>query len=218
MPELGHNVKMPNTFKRGEHICALYDNPEEQLRVAAEYIADGLRSGYRALYVGESRAALSRFRRALVDLGVEVVPMESRRALVLTTHEDAHLSDGRFESERMLALLNKAVEDALDAGFQGLRACGDMSWLADEPPGVEQIIEYEALLNGFFEGVAAAGMCQYHRGRLAAHLLDHALATHSSVLVGGRHKPNPFYEQPSAAVARTADIGALHAKVAQLRK
>ena len=209
---------MPNTFKRGEHICALYDTAEEQLTVAAEYVAEGLRAGCRALYVASSRAALARFRRALMDQHIEVVPMESRGALVLGIHDDFHLSDGRFDTERMLGLLNKAVEDALDDGFTGLRACGDMSWLLSDPPGAEQIIEYEALLNEFFHGVAAAGMCQYHRGRLATDLLDHALATHSSVVVAGRHKANPFYEDPAVAVNRTADLISLHSKVAQLRR
>ena len=64
----------------------------------------------------------------------------------------------------MLRLLNDAVESALNDGFIGLRTCGDMSWLLQEPTGAEQILEYEALLNQFFRGVRAAGMCQSQTG------------------------------------------------------
>jgi hypothetical protein len=104
---------MPNVFSRGEHICALYDTEDEQLAVAAEYLADGLRRSERAFYVAESPAALARFRQALTELSVEVTREETRRALVLRTHAEAHLVGGQFDSERMLRLLNEAVEDAL---------------------------------------------------------------------------------------------------------
>jgi hypothetical protein len=39
---------------RGQHICAVYETPEEQIAIAAEYLADGLRAGERAFYVAEN--------------------------------------------------------------------------------------------------------------------------------------------------------------------
>jgi len=43
-----------------------------------------------------------------------------------------------------------------------------MSWLADTPPGAQQVIEYEAVLNQLFRNVHGLGMCQYDRKRLPA--------------------------------------------------
>ena len=117
----------------------------------------------------------------------------------------------------MLRLLNEAVEDALRDGFSGLRTCGDMSWLLSDPLGAGQVVEYEAMLNRFFEGAPASGMCQYHRGRLAANVLDHALATHPSTIVDRQHRMNPFYELPSVAINRTADVVAFPSKLTRLR-
>ena len=208
---------MPNLFRPGEHICALYDTEDEQLAVAAEYLADGLRTGERAFYVAECHVALERFRRALIELDIEVVAAETRRALLLSTHAEAHLVDGRFDCERMLRLLNQAVEDALRDGFAGLRTCGDMSWLLSDPPGADELVAYEAMLNEFFVGSPACGMCQYHRGRLPAHILDHGIATHLSVIVDRRHRTNPFYVPPSVALNRTADVGDLSEKLSRLR-
>ena len=56
---------MANAFRQGEHICALYQTEEEQIAVAADYLADGLRAGERVFYVAESDGALTRFRAAL---------------------------------------------------------------------------------------------------------------------------------------------------------
>jgi hypothetical protein len=49
-------------YRQGQHICLIYETPEDQLAVAAAYVADGLRAGERVLQVAESAAALHRFR------------------------------------------------------------------------------------------------------------------------------------------------------------
>src|SRR5262245_19869797 len=141
------DVHMPNLFRQHEHICSLYDTEEEQLTMAAEYLSDGLGRGERCYYVARSRQALTHFRGAPGRDGVDAGEMAKVGALMEATNDDAHLVGGHFESERMIALLNEAVEAALNDGFTGLRTCGDMSWLLDEPSGWGLVDEYEAFLN-----------------------------------------------------------------------
>src|SRR5262245_46591816 len=50
--------RMPNPFKQGDHICALYESEHEQLSTAAAYVADGLAHAERCYYVGQSQPAL----------------------------------------------------------------------------------------------------------------------------------------------------------------
>ena len=209
---------MTSEFSQGAHICALYETEDEQLSIAAAYIADGLRQGERCLFVARLTAVLSRFRTALRRRGIDAQKMLASGALMEGTNAEAHLAEGRFDSERMLRFLNEAVEAALDAGFKGLRTCGDMSWLLDEAEGSERVVEYEALLNQFFQGMRAAGMCLYNRARLPAGLIDHAIATHSSVSIDGRHRPNPFYELPAVAMKRAAQPEKVSWKIGELRR
>ena len=209
---------MTNEFRHGEHICVLYETHEEQLAVAARYLADGLGRGERCYYVAGSADALHEFRVELSHTGVDANEAVKNGALVVATHDEAHLVDGRFDCERMLALLNQAVETALNDGFTGLRTCGDMSWLLHDPPGCTQVVEYEALLNPFFQGVRASGMCQYDRKRLPATLLDHALATHPSAVVDGAHRQNPFYRPPAIATSRSPRPADVHWKISELRR
>ena len=190
---------MPNPFKQGDHICMVYDTADEQRTVAAQYLADGLRRGERCLYVAESRAALEQFRGSLRDAGVDADAAVGSGALIEKTSAEVHLLDGTFDCERMLVVLNEAVEQALNDGFQGLRGCGDMSWLLDEPSASGQVAAYEALLNQFFQGVRAAGMCLYDRQRLPVEMINHAFATHSTAIVNGQHQENPSY-RPTAIV------------------
>jgi hypothetical protein len=210
---------MSKSFKQGDHICALYESEHEQLTTAAAYIADGLAHAERCYYVGQSLTALARFRESLAREGTDVADAVQGGALILATHQQAHLVDGRFDCERMLRLLNEAVEAALNDGFIGLRTCGDMSWLLDQPAGSEQVVEYEMLLNQFFHTVRAMGMCQYDARRLPADLVDQALCAHSSVAIDGRHITNPHYSPALVVTRRAAASGAeLQNKVEELKR
>ncbi|HEX6323445.1 MAG TPA: MEDS domain-containing protein [Vicinamibacterales bacterium] len=183
-------------FAQGQHVCSVYDTREEQLAVAAGYMADGLARSERCLYACDSLDALDRIRAELAKHGVDAAAEEFRGALLLLTSDAAHLEGGSFDGERMLRMLNEAVEAALDAGFTGLRTCGDMSWLLRGAEGSSQALEYEALLNQFFPTVRATGMCQYDRSRLPPHIIEGALARHPWMVDGRRNRPNPAY-QPS---------------------
>jgi hypothetical protein len=186
---------MGNGFEQGQHICAVYETPEEQIAIAAEYLADGLRAGERAFYVAENGAALTRFRTALRAVGIDADAELARGALIQKVHGEAHLAGGQFDSERMMHLLNAEVEAALSDGFAGLRTCGDMSWLLGDPPGARQVLEYEVFLNQFFTRVHASGMCQYDRRRLPPFLVDAARAAHPTAIIDGAHRANPFYKE-----------------------
>ena len=183
-----------NEYHHGEHICSLYDTEDEQIATAVEYVSDGLRRGERCMYVVRSEAALKRFRSALNGARINAGEAVRSGALVQSIHSRVHLAGGRFDCERMLNTLNNAVEEALNEGFAGLRTCGDMSWLLVKCDGREQARDYEALLNEFFRGTRAVGMCQYDRKRLGVRTINDALATHPSAVVDGRHRPNPAYE------------------------
>lgn len=208
---------MSHSFSQGDHICVAYDSPEEQLAVAVAFISDGLRRNERCLYAADSQKALGAFRAALTAAGFDAAAAEREGRLLLLTKDLAHLQQGRFDCERMLQMLNDSVEAALNAGYLGLRTCGDMSWLLDNAPGSEQVVEYEALLNQFFASVRALGMCQYDRARLPQGLLDHALDTHPSLVLDGRHRANPFYRTSWSAASADTHPAGFDAKMAALR-
>jgi hypothetical protein len=117
----------------------------------------------------------------------------------------------------MIGLLSTAVEEALRDGFEGLCAAGDMTWLIDEAPGSEELVEYEALLNHFYASNRALGLCQYNRRRLPARVLDHGIATHPTVRIGGPILlTNPFYERPEEAAHRVAEPDRVNEKIERL--
>ena len=190
---------MAHGFRQGEHICAIYDTEDEQLATAAAYLADGIRHGQRCLYIGANRDAVLRFRTALGANGLDAAVLCERGALIELTYEETYLAGGELSIERVMAMLTDSVRQATAAGFSGWRGCGEMSWLLARAPGSERISEYEALLNRFFSGTRASAMCQYNRKLLPPPLIDMALATHSTAVIAGQQRFNPFF-QPDATL------------------
>ncbi len=191
-------------FQQGDHVCALYLTPEEQLSAAVEYIRGGLNRGERCFYVC-CEHELAEFRAALKRGGIDIEAEEARGAILLATKHDGHLEGGKFDPDKMISLLEKAVSDALSAGFKGLCAAGDMNWVLDGVPGTEKLVEYEARLNRFYESSHALGLCLYNLKTMPPESIDHCLATHKFVRIEGPILlSNPFYELPEQAFSRAA--------------
>lgn len=205
------------SYHEGDHVCTLFSSPEEQLQSAIEYIRGGLRRGERCLWVCCERPA-AEFREALQEAGIDVKAEEARGALVLLSKHEGHLKGGSFDPDRMIAMLHQAVRDALDAGFTGLCAGGDMSWLLDEAPGSERLAEYEARLNHFYQTNHAMGLCLYNVRTMPPAVLDDCLATHPTVRVESSIlMENPFYELPEQAVSRIARPQDVERKIREIR-
>lgn len=202
-------------YRQGDHVCQVYNTPAEQLAVAVDFIAEGLRRNERCLYSVTTQAGLDRFSRALTTVGIDAQAAARDGRLLLLTKDAAHLRPGYFDAEAMLHMLSEHVEEALNDGYTGLRTCGDMSWLLDEAPGSEQIVDYEGLLNAFFRSVRATGMCQYDASRIPEGLLHHALATHPSIVVDDHHRANPYFGD--SPVAAASHVVTFPAKMASLR-
>jgi hypothetical protein len=203
-------------YQQGDHVCTLFSSREEQINAAIDYIRGGLARGERCLYVcGEQTP--DQFRVDLRNAGINTDAEEKRGALVLITKREGHLKGGSFNASRMIEMLRGAVADALKAGFAGLCAAGDMTWLLDDAPGSQEIVEYEALLNHFYSSNRALGLCQYNRSRLPAKMLDTCLATHRHIRVEGPMiLENPFYELPEDAMRIPRDGDGIDDKIAQI--
>lgn len=203
-------------YQQGDHVCTLFSSPDEQIHAASDYIRGGLARGERCLYTcGEHTPGA--FRGSLRAAGIDTAAEEKRGSLILITKPEGHLKGGSFKASRTIEMLNGAVRDALKAGFAGLCAAGDMTWLLDEAPDSHEIVEYEALLNHFYASNRALGLCQYNRHRVSAKILDTCLATHRHIRVEGPMiLENPFYELPEDAMTIPRDGDGIEDKIAQL--
>ena len=136
-----------------------------------------LKENYRCLYL-DSPFMVAAMSSKLAAIGVDVLHEVAKRSLVLSSHRD-QLVEGRFDATVMMNKLEVALQQALDEGYEGLWAAGDMSWEAGFHTSFGTLLDYEWRLEEFFhEHPQLQGICQYHvdtlpRENLIAGVLAH---------------------------------------------
>src|SRR5690242_980729 len=178
------------------HKCLIYDgDPSEQLPVVIPFLADGLQSNWRCLYVG-SPQMVSMVNTALAVEGIDAAHEAKRGALILSS-DRSHLADGDFDPQVMIDMLCGLVDTAVREGFAGLCATGDMKWELGRNRNFDRLLEYEARLDRVFREKPLRGICQYHRDLVPAQAIPHALITHQSTYTGDAlNRENVFYVPP----------------------
>lgn len=166
-----------------QHQCFIYEGaPSSHLADVARTLIEKLAANHRCLYLN-SPTMVAGMRCHLAAAGLDLEEQVERGALTLSS-DQGHLSEGKFEVDRMMRLLQDAVQKALTNGYVGLWASGDMTWEFGNEANLDKLAEYEYRLEEFMqENPALSGICLYHRGTLPSHAIETALLTHPSLYV-----------------------------------
>jgi len=198
-------------LKPGGHLCALYETRDEQLAVAAPFLAHGLATGARCVFMTPgllpdeiTDAVLA------IDPGLDVG--ESRGALQALSPRDRVGDRGAFDAEEMLARLVRSEQQALADGFSGLRILIDLTPSGEAMVDTRPLIEFEARLQSFPPGGRSAVLCQYDRTRLPPAVLHDVLRTNPVIVVGDLACDNPYYEPPDLLLEPSAEARAEHTR------
>ena len=165
------------------HQCLIYEgSPSRMLQAVAATLRQKLSENYRCLYLN-SAVMVAGMRCYLAAAGTDVAYEVGRTSLMLRS-EQQHLVDGKFELGRMMYTLNDALDQALNDGYSGLWATGDMTWELGPQKDFSKLLEYELRLEEFLRQHSAfGGICQYHADTLPREILRQALHTHPSIFV-----------------------------------
>ncbi len=193
------------TFNWGDHICAIFDSHTQQMEVMTPFIATGIRSEQRCVWIapGESTNAL---KQALSDIGGDLVTLEASSQLLLLSEVDFYLHDGIFEPERTLELLQTLMEDNRREGYTTMRVATDVSWLCCGLLEAEVWEEFETRLTEQVADWPIVMVCQYDRRQITGNMVVAALRTHRIVLLGDSFHGNPFYQPAAAGAAGSSEI------------
>jgi anti-anti-sigma factor len=166
----------------GDHACVIVDDDRERLRALAAFIAAGLRDNHRILYFGPLAEGLGE---ALAAHGRDLEAALSAGRLRVSTPEESYLASGTFDPDATLEGWRRESAAALDAGFRGLRAIGDMSWASRPVSGRERLAWYEAHVNRVFAEGSAMAMCLYDRRLFSRAELQPIVWAHPATVASG---------------------------------
>jgi MEDS: MEthanogen/methylotroph, DcmR Sensory domain len=188
------------------HQCLIYQGaPSRQLPALAAHTREKLQQNYRCLYLN-SVPMVAGMRSYLAAAGVDVAREVEKASLVLSS-DQRHLVGGQFDVERMIASLEDAIQQALDDGYAGLWATGDMTWELGSERDRWKLLEYEWRLEKLFRlHPQLSGICQYHADILPRDLLRQGLLGHPTIFISNTLSLlNPHYVHPESFTLAAAE-------------
>jgi hypothetical protein len=168
------------------HACAFVAGPEEEREVIDPFLVEGMRSGVKAVYIVDP-AKQSEHQARLGALA------PAQDLLDVTTWNDCHLKGGSFDQDRMMASLDEMIREHAATGRPPMRLVGQMGWVFANPPGIEQLVEYEASVNEVLNRGKTPTVCVYDVRRLSGSMMMDLLRAHPLTVMNGMLHENPFF-------------------------
>jgi len=181
-------------FRTHFHACAFVLGEEEERAIIDPFLVEGMKRGEKAFYIVDPEHRdehASRLGRS----------MPAPDLLEVKTWNDAHLKGGSFDQDRMTAALDEMIRDHAAKGRPPMRLVGQMGWMFSKPPGIEQLVAYEASVNETLNRGKTPTVCVYDVRRLTGSLMMDLLRAHPLTIMNGVLHENPFYT-PAAEMLR----------------
>ena len=192
------------------HQCLVYEgSPAPQLSALSTVIRQKLDENYRCLYL-HSPSMVAGMRSYLFAAGIDVTKEILEGSLMLSS-TNAHLLEGRFNIDRMIGMLEEAVQQALQDGYRGLWASGDLSREFGPEKNFSKLLDYEWRLEELFQTQPAlSGICQYHADTLPPEVMRHGLVTHPSLFINQTlSRLNPHYVERKSFALQSSNTPTL---------
>lgn len=187
------------------HICGFFDSREQQYEVIIPYIMEGLNANDKVINILES-SRHGEHCRCLADNGISIAEKLSSGQLEVLASENTYINGGKFAADKMYDMLENTLLSASRAGYENVRACGDMVWALKNLPGTDELLDYEAKLNLLTPKHSCSLICMYDVSSFSESTLKDVLLTHPYVIKDGKISKNELYVEPSALLSSLSDL------------
>jgi len=178
------------------HVCAFFNDLDEEHRVLRSFFKDGFDHGEKATHIVEVDKRADYLQR-LAAAGINVREMMDAGQLEVLPWTDMYVRDHRFDQDAMLASVEELIQSGATARYPRTRLVGHhMDWLFLDQSAVNNLLQYEARLNDVLSKYNAPVICNYDLSKISASVAMDIMRTHPLVIVGGLLRENPFFVPP----------------------
>jgi hypothetical protein len=142
------------------HVCLAYDTRDDLASHARDFLGAGAAAGERVVFIAGTPPA---------------GPFPFPVATLGDTYRDGDVID----PVRQVAAYTAATEEAIAAGFTGLRVVADATPLVRTPAQLDAFARYEYRVDRYMRDHPFAAMCAYHRAELGADVVAQLACLHA---------------------------------------
>jgi hypothetical protein len=177
------------------HICAFFNDEDEEYRVLLPFINEGLAIGDKAIHVVGADHSRDHLQRLAVS-GIDAGRATERGQLEVRSTADTYLRDGHFDIDRMLAVFERLASGNGQHAFPRSRIVCRMDWAAGSRSLIDAVIEFESRVNDLWRDHDDVVICTYRLDQFQGDAVIDILRTHPAVIIGGILQRNPFFLPP----------------------
>jgi hypothetical protein len=177
------------------HVCAFFKSRDDEYRVTLPFIRDGFECGDKAIHIVDTSRRADHVRR-MESCGIDTASALRSGQYELYDWSDSFLSEGPFDIDRQLAVLESVLEKARQQGFPRLRYVAHPQWAFEKAGSLDALVEFEARVDQLWPRCADAVVCAYDLARFGADTVVDILRTHQIAIIGGILHQNPFFVPP----------------------
>ncbi|MBI5576977.1 MAG: MEDS domain-containing protein [Deltaproteobacteria bacterium] len=144
----------------GSHFCQFYSTRKDFTDVLVPYFRAGLENNEFCVWVTSEFFTTDDVLRALKKNVPDFGKYLARRQIEVFPYTDWYLKGGSFDLKRTLRMWMEKHDEALAAGFSGMRVSGNPYWL-DNKKDWDDFATYEAEINNVIGGTKLLVLCTY---------------------------------------------------------
>ena len=131
------------------HICAFFNDEDEDTRVLLPFINEGFAIGDKAIHVVGADHARDHLQRLALS-GIDAGGATQRGQLEVRSTADTYLRDGHFDIDRMLEVFERLASGNAPHAFPRSRIVCRMDWAAGSRSLIDSVIEFESRVNALW--------------------------------------------------------------------
>jgi PAS domain S-box-containing protein len=166
----------------GTHFCHFYRAKEDLLNILVPYFQTGLENNEFCLWATAEPLGAKEAHKAMEKAMPGFAQYVETGQIEIVPHDRWYLQDGLFDSERVIRGWVDKLDRALAAGYSGMRASGNISWL--ERKDWESFADYEAAINRVIGQRQMVVLCAYWLKSISAADIFEVTGSHTFAVVG----------------------------------
>src|SRR5258708_14102215 len=111
-------------FNGDHHVCAFFHNKDEEFRMLAPFIVEGLESGEKAIHIINVNLRQA-YRRRMTEVGIDVDAVERSGQLAVTSWPTGR-QHAFIDQDESIKLIDHLLIAAREGGYRRTRIVGEM--------------------------------------------------------------------------------------------
>ena len=177
----------------GSHLCQFFETEEDLLQLVIPYFKAGIENNEFCLWIMFDRKQVDHAIKMLKVLDPDLIKNLEKKSIEIVDYMTLYFRDGHFDDKEVCDDVNKRQQNALTAGYDGMRIHANDTWLVCQNWDV--FVKYEREMQTLVHDQQIILLCTYDLSGLNATTLLDMAHLHDTIIA--KRKGNwEIFEKP----------------------